>query len=197
MRSIVLVFIVALTAACTSVNIQKMDPSMQVSHVCIEDNPEVIVADFIPVVRKGFYRHGITTEVYKVQKPRHCEYHCTYTALKTWDVGTYMHHAELQLYRGVKPVAYAEYHLKGKGGFALNKWASVDSKMNPVIDRLLSGYTPEMVDTYRKSIPDDSDSTETTMSSKSEKLKELKKWANEGLITEQEYNTEKQNVLSQ
>jgi len=174
-----------------------MDLAHQVSHVCIEHNSKVIVADFIPVVRKGFERHGITTEVYEGDKPRYCEFHCTYTALKAWDLGTYMHHAELQIYQGVKPIAYAQYHLNGKGGFALNKWASVDSKMNPVINRLLSGYSPEKVDSFRKPIQGELSLQETGTLSKSDKLRELKQWVDEGLITKQEYNTEKQKVLNQ
>ena len=187
----------ALVTACTNVTVREVDSSLQVSHVCIKDNPAVIVAEFIPVVRQGFQRHGITTEVYEEQKPRHCEYHLTYTALKTWDVGMYMHHAELQLYRGVEPIGYAEYHLDGKGGLDLSKWASVDSKMDPVIDELLAGFTPGMVDAYRKPIPDSFDTPETEENSKYKNLRELKDWFNEGLITEEEYNSEKEKILSQ
>ena len=67
------------------------------------------------MVRKGFERHGITTEVYEGDKPMHCEYHMTYTALMNWDIGTYMHHAELQLYRGLEQIAYAEYTPQWQG----------------------------------------------------------------------------------
>jgi hypothetical protein len=85
--------------------------------------------------------------------PNNCEYNLTYTALKNWDMATYMHHAELWLYQDNENIAYTEYHLNGKGGLALNKWASVDSKMDPVINKLLSGYSPEMVNAYRKALP--------------------------------------------
>jgi hypothetical protein len=39
-----------------------------------------------------------------------------------WDIAMYMHHAELHLYRGWTQIGYAEYHLKGEGGFSLMKW---------------------------------------------------------------------------
>ena len=81
---------------------KKLEPSAKVSHVCIEENPKVIVHDFLPVVQKGFKRHGITTEVYEKTMPNYCQYNLTYTALKTWDLAMYMHHAELWLYRGKK-----------------------------------------------------------------------------------------------
>ena len=88
----------------------------------------------------GFNDHGITTEMYKGARPRHCEYHLTYTALRSWDFSTYLFHAELRLYKGSTRIGYAEYHLIGKGGFSLNKWASVKSKMTPIIDELLAQY---------------------------------------------------------
>ena len=197
MRNIILLLVVTFMTGCTSIKVQEMAPSLKVSHVCIQNNPKVIVAEFVPVVRRGFERHGITTEIYEEQKPRYCEYHLIYTALKTWDIGMYMHHAELQLYRDVKPIAYAEYHLIGEGGLALNKWASVESKMDPVIDRLLAGYTPEGVDAYRKPIPSSLNSPQINDDKKSKKLRTLKEWFGNGLITEQEYQSEKQKVLSQ
>ena len=37
-------------------------------------------------------------------------------------------------------IAYGEFHLKGGGGLALNKWRGTRSTMNPVIDELLAAY---------------------------------------------------------
>lgn len=163
------------------------------SCVCIEENPKVIVRDFLSVVKKGFNRHGITTEVYENSKPDYCAYHLTYTALKQWDFSTYLTYAELWLYRGKSNIAFAEYHLNGGGGFALNKWASVESKMEPVINELLSGFTPEHVNSYRKAIPKN---TKEPSDDKESQLKTPKKWLDEGLITDEEYMSEKQKVLS-
>lgn len=197
MYKIMLLILTMFMAACTNVQVKEIDPSLQISHVCIQNNPKVLVAEFIPVVRNGFERHGITTEVYNKVKPHHCEYYLTYTALKDLNFAKHLHHAELQVYRGVNRIAYAEYRLTGKGGFSQNKWGSVESKMDPVIDQLLANYTPEKVDANRKTIPDSFDSTDKEQGEKSKKLRELKGWFNEGLITEQEYKNEKQKVLSQ
>lgn len=190
--SITLIFL----ASCTSINVQKLDPTTKVSHVCIEENPKVIVRDFLSVVQKGFDRHGITTEIYKQNMPYYCEYNLTYTALKTWDMAVYMHHAELTLYKGKESIAYAEYHLNGKGGLALNKWGSVNSKMDPVINQLLSGYSPEKVNAYRKTLPTNKIKNIKPLESMEDKLRKLKKWLNEGLISQEEYEIEKQKVLA-
>jgi len=70
----------------------------------------------------------------------HCEFFVTYTALQTWDFATYMTHAEVRLNGMWQQIAYGEFHLKGGGGLALNKWRSTRSKMDPVIDELLAAY---------------------------------------------------------
>lgn len=127
-------------SSCTAVNVSQLDASYQLRHVCIEENPKVIVGEFLGVVEDGFQDHSITTEIFSGEKPSHCTNHLTYTALQSWDFSPYLSHAELRLFEGNKRIAYAEYHLRGKGGLSLTKWASVRSKMTPVIDRLLAQY---------------------------------------------------------
>jgi len=189
-------------AGCTSVQVANLEASHKVYHVCIEDNPKVIVSDFIPVVQDGFARHGITTEIVTAPAPERCEYRLTYVAHRTWDVANYMHHAELRLFKGNQRIAYAEYHLNGKGGFALNKWASVDSKMDPVIDQLLSDYDPETVQAFREAIPPQtteekvvSEDVAPATQDTTERLRQLKHWFEEGLITQEEYDSARAKLL--
>ncbi len=134
--------IVAVTAAlticsCTSVNVQPMNSSLQPDRICIEENPKVIVDDFLSVVRNRIEYHGIDTVVFENVIPEECNYTMTYTAFKTWDISTYLHHAELRLEHHGRRVGYAEYHLNGKGGLSLMKWQSTKTKMDPVVDQLL------------------------------------------------------------
>lgn len=200
-RLLLLALIASFIASCTSIKVQELDPEHEISHVCIQKNPKVIVGDFLPVVQRGFMKHGITTEVFDDEMPFYCDYYLTYTALKTWDIGMYMHHAELSLFKNHKMLGYAEYHLNGKGGLALNKWASVESKMMPVIDKLLVGYTPEKVKLFKSkqkhvksnevnNQPPGNNTTE-------EELKKLRKWFEEGLISKEEYKAEKEKLLNQ
>ncbi|MBB5321645.1 Sbal_3080 family lipoprotein [Marinobacter oulmenensis] len=191
MKQVFLVLLLASVSACTSVKVSSLNPQeYKVHHICIEENPKVIVEEFPGIIEQGLHRHGITSEVYEGERPQHCEYYLTYTAFKTWDIGMYLHHAELHLFEDRKKVAYAEYHLNGKGGLALNKWASVESKMNPVIDELLAGYSPEIVDAYRKPVSDSGSSDDIT-----EELEKLKMWHSRGLITDEEYSTKKKELL--
>lgn len=127
-------------SSCTSVRVNEVDPTYKISHVCIEKNPKVIVENFVTVIQDGFSDHSITTEVYEGERPKDCMYHLTYTALRSWDFVPYLSHAELRLFKGHEKIGDAEFHLKGKGGFAVTKWASVETKMRPVIDQLLQNH---------------------------------------------------------
>lgn len=134
------VLAVLLGAGCTSIQVTPV-PRLEVPpQVCIEENPKVIVADFLPVVRDGFSRHGILTEVVAAPAPERCEYVLTYTALQSWDFATYLSVAQLTLTRRGQTVATADYHLIGKGGFSLMKWQGTKTKMDPVLDQLLQNY---------------------------------------------------------
>ena len=108
---------------CTSVTVRPVDRSVQLKHVCIRENPKVWVKDFLPVLRDGFERHGISSEVFSEEPASHCEFIVTYTALQSWDFANYLAHAELRLERQGKQVAFAEYHLKGGGGLSPNEVA--------------------------------------------------------------------------
>ncbi|WGL16971.1 Sbal_3080 family lipoprotein [Microbulbifer bruguierae] len=140
MKKIALLTAVTFFAGCTAIDVKQVDSSHQIDHVCFENNPKVIVADFVSTVEDVFHDHHITTEVYSGRKPEHCNFKLTYTALRSWDFSPYLSHAELRLFKGRERIGYAEYHLNGGGGFALNKWASVESKMTPVVNQLLAQY---------------------------------------------------------
>lgn len=91
------------------------------------------------VIRDGLERNGISSQNYTGNLPSECEYHLSVMCERNWDVAMYMHHAELRLYRAQTQIGYAEYHLAGKGGLALTKFGSTKSKMDPIIDELLTG----------------------------------------------------------
>jgi len=137
MKNIILLVIIASSAtACTSIKVQPISSDNYPDKICIEENPKVIVGDFLDIIRSRIESHGIDTEVYTNEIPDDCEYILTYTALKGWDFATYMHHAELHIDHNGEEVGYAVYHLKGKGGFSLMKWQGTKTKMDPVVDKL-------------------------------------------------------------
>jgi hypothetical protein len=127
-------------AACTAVRVQPVDRAVGMRHVFIHDNPRVTVANFVSVLRDRFEQHGVSTEVYSGPVPGRCEFILTCTARRSWDLATYLSHAELRIERPRgQTVASAEYHLRGKGGLSLMKWQSTRTEMEPVIDQLLDG----------------------------------------------------------
>jgi len=130
-----------LLSGCTSVQVSPVSAEHSVQRVAIQNNPEVSVPHFLSVVRNRFEDHGITTVMFQEQIPTNCQAILTYTARRSWDFWPYLSHAELTLRSPEgERIGYAEYHLNGKGGLDLTKWKSVKSKMNPVVDQLLSEY---------------------------------------------------------
>jgi len=136
--------LVLFATACTNIRVRPIDRTAhQITHLCIRENPKVIVPNFLNIVKDQFAQHQITTEVFSADKPPGtCVYTLDYTANMTWDMSTYMYHAELQLRKGDELISAGNYDLRNGGGLSLAKWASTESKMKPVIDQMLNGVTP-------------------------------------------------------
>ena len=124
---------------CTSVKVQRVEASKYpIKLVYIKQNQKVEVEDFVSVIEVAFQRHGIETKVISGEPPSDSDYVLTYSITRSWDLAPYLKHANLYLKRGTKLVGDGSYH--HRGGFGLNKWASTESKMTPVVDELLAGF---------------------------------------------------------
>lgn len=134
-----LVLLSVALSACTAVNVRPVPKTVKIDRLCIRDNPKVIVEDFVSVMRDGFARHGIPSEVIPEYAKANRKFVVTYTALRSWDFVPYLSHAEIRIEKDGFPVAAAEYHLRGKGGYSMLKWQGTRTKMDPVIDQLLGG----------------------------------------------------------
>lgn len=208
-REIVMVVLIISLIGCTSVDVKKIDSNEHpMKLVCIQENPKVWVRDFLAVVENGFIRHGIETEIFKDNPPPHCKYILTYIAGRSWDFAPFLNYAELHLKYGNKTIASATY--KHSGGFALNKWASTESKMTPVIDQLLSDFHNGV----RKDINNNASTTTTTnqienskenieqtshgrqQSSPTERLQELNRLKESGMISDEEYQEKRKTILN-
>ena len=135
-KKIAIASIAVLISACTTVQVSPIDAALDFQHVCIKNNPAVLVSDFVSVLEDRFARHGVTTEIFSNKKPESCEYVLTYTALRSWDMAPYLSHAELRITQNNRRVAAGTFHLEGGGGLALTKYADTKTKMDPVIDKL-------------------------------------------------------------
>jgi len=126
------------SVGCTSVTVQPLKPG--VKEVLVRENPKVSMGGFLPYVRKSFESLGIATRVITEADAAGDAYVVTYTALRSWDLTTYLSSAEFWVHHRSDLVGHAEYHLRGKGGFALTKFQHVETKLDPVFDELLANY---------------------------------------------------------
>lgn len=122
---------------CTNVKVEPLDPQYQISRVCIEENPKVIVGDFVESLQNLLRKHRIESRLYAAPLPDSCEYRLKYTAIRSWDLKIYLSDASVSLYRNDTKIGYAQYHLTGEGGFDLSKWGTIEEKMGPVIEQML------------------------------------------------------------
>jgi hypothetical protein len=188
-------------AGCTAVQVNPVTAENRMNHICIQENPKVQVSDFVSVMQQGFQKHGITSQVVGPDVPADCTYISTYTARRSWDLAPYLSTAQIDIYRDGRPIASAMYHLRGKGGFALTKFANTETKILPVIDQLLGqAKHPEQVSTTRippaTAIAEGAPVDKTAQSGLSEKLAALKQALENGLITQQEYEAKRASLIS-
>jgi len=98
----------------------------------------VTIDGFNQSIVRSFARYNINARIYpENSKPALCETIMNYTALRTWDVVTYMSYAKFTLLKDGRIASEAEFRLRGKGGLALNKWRSTDTKIDELVDQLV------------------------------------------------------------
>ena len=139
--SVTLALLFLICGCYTSVKVQRVEASKYpIKLIYIKQNPqaEAVVEDFVRVIEVAFQRHGIETKIVTGEPPSDAEYVLTYATQCSWDFTPYLKHADLYLKHGTKLVGDASYH--HRGGFGLNKWASTETKMTPVVDELLAGF---------------------------------------------------------
>jgi hypothetical protein len=199
-----------LSSGCTTKKIIPVETGLELKHVCIENGKETCFdGEMMGVIRDGFKRHGITTQIYNGDLQPECEFHLSYMCNRTWDMAQYMHHAELRLYNVQSEIGYAEYHLIGEGGLSLMKWEGTKTKMDPVIDELLISYpinsenlsihsTPkELKKTTQNNHSETSEESSSENASIHKKLEDLKTIYEKKLITKEEYDKKKQELLDE
>lgn len=127
-------------SGCTSIQVNNNDgfQPQSVKQICIINNPKVTIDGFNQSIVRSFARYDINARVYpENSKPALCETVMNYTALRTWDVVTYMSYAKFTLLKDGRIASEAEFRLRGKGGLALNKWRSTDTKIDELVDQLV------------------------------------------------------------
>ncbi|WP_455757769.1 Sbal_3080 family lipoprotein [Sulfurimonas sp.] len=202
-------------------SVEQINAEHKLEHICIEDNLRFQVNGFIKGVSEIFNEYGITTETYKADnKPESCNTIMTLASNYSANVKAYMNDAELKLYENKEQIGYAQYISDADGMIDYNKFDTVKNKISPVVEDLLDQYekreiTPKEevknteIETVEKmedtSIEHESDDTVNTMVSQEqetmvtntleEKLTQIKKFHKNGLITQEEYDNKRQQLL--
>ena len=134
--------ILALTLnACTSIQVKNNDgfQPQSVKQICVIHNSKVTIDGFEQSIIRSFTRYDIHARIYpENSRPVMCETTMNYTALRSWDFVTYLTYAKFTLMKQGRIVSEAEFRLKGKGGLALNKWRSTDTKVDELVDQLVN-----------------------------------------------------------
>ena len=206
--AIVFMIVMLIFSGCGSKSVKPLNPKYNVSHVCIQNNPKVKVTEFLPIVENVFNDWGISTEVYDGSNlPDYCMVKMKYTATKSWDVTPYLSYARVVLYKDKKTIGKAEYKLVGGSmSLDLSKWASVESKMRPVLEELLSKYTKKTMVPFssqeKNGYFNNSNKVTNPLNNISknnhpinDRLKMIKKLYKDGLITNEEYNKKRKEIL--
>ena len=194
------IIVAALTAAlvgCTSVDVRPVSSKEQISQVVIRKNPKVAVADFLDVLISGFQRHGIATRVISDDAELKDEYVVNYVAYRNWDMAPYLTNATISIDRNGRRLAEGQYHLKGGGGLSLMKWQGTKTKMDPVIDQMLSGLVPrdDVVVEKTGNISADVRTKEDKAPDLYTELTKLDELRKKGVITEEEFAAQKKRLF--
>lgn len=139
-KILVVSLIVFAMTGCTSISIKNQNgfKSKDLQQVCVIDNPQVTVPKFNESIVKAFEKHNVQARIYPSNsKPQLCQSIMRYTALRSWDVVTYVSYVKFTLEKDGRILSEAEFRLKGKGGMALNKWRSTDTKVEELVDQLM------------------------------------------------------------
>jgi hypothetical protein len=135
-----LLLIAILAAGCTTMDVRPIPASAKLDKVCIKFNDDVNVDDFVSVMQEDFADHGVTSVVFKSQKPAGCEFTLDYTVDRWWDLAPYMVDARMIVNKEDAFIGSGHYHLNGHGGLSVVKWEGTHSKIDPVMDAMLKDY---------------------------------------------------------
>ncbi|MGE0188810.1 MAG: Sbal_3080 family lipoprotein [Steroidobacteraceae bacterium] len=128
-------------SGCTVINVKPVEKNTNdVNAICIEENKAVKKDGFLPMIEERLTAHQISSQRYIGTIPQPCVYTLHYVAHWNWDLAVYLTDADIAIRKGGDTIGQATYHLKNKGGLALSKFASAESKMVPLLDQLLEQF---------------------------------------------------------
>jgi hypothetical protein len=183
---------VAVSLAGCSIT-QTVDPLQpaRVSQVCVLDNKDILMDEFQPEIQKQIEAKHIPTMVYAGARPPQCSHYLEYTANWQWDMAMYLTYAEFRVYDS-KGLAGSAFYDARRGGGRLDKFGHTADKIRPLIDQLFGSVSvgPTLV-------PPQNDSVATSGKDVRARLQELQTLHDQGLISDDEFATKRQQILGE
>ena len=164
--------------------------------VCIQSNPQVFMSEFKTELKRQIESAGVrVTKVYEGERPGSCGTRVEYTANWRWDLAMYLSYVNLRVFQGSdRLLGEATYDARFGGGRP-DKFGTTADKLRPLVGQLFaraalreplgSPMTPTSV---KSEEPASADRV-------AEKLRALDKLLKEGLITQQEFDRKKEELL--
>jgi hypothetical protein len=169
-----------------------------IQEVCIQANPQVFMSEFKNELQRQIESLGIrVTRVYEGERPPSCTTRVEYTANWKWDLAMYLTYANLRVYQGSdRLIGEATYDAK-MAGLNLGKFGTTAEKLRPLVNQLFAkAAAPRESLQAPTTTPTSVKSEEPTGADRiSERLRTLDKLLKEGLITQQEYDRKKEELL--
>jgi hypothetical protein len=190
----------ALAGCSSGPPIEPVPAGEKINHICIQKNPRVMVDDFTIVMQEGFMKRGISSTLFDGDAPSACIYTATYTALRSWDIKMYLAEARIDIYRMGQPIASAPWRLTGRSRRYPYRMADTRTKIGPVIEALLAQVSAPDPEAQKIAIASMNASSSSSSSSRSEltrKLSELKDAFDAQLISREEYDAKRKELIDQ
>jgi len=182
-------------SGCTSrsLKIEPLDTKIhQIDVICIEENKKVFDKTFLPAIISAFKHHHIKSKVYS-EVPISCFYKLKYTAKSNWDMAMYLQSASIELYNQENTVI-ASVLYRSPDALNLSKFKSTESKVYPVIDKLLLGHispSKEQIKARKKNRKYNKE--EKSFENKMDRIKKLH---GKGILTDEEYSKKRQSLIN-
>lgn len=111
------------------------------ANICIEKNEKVAEPDILNVIQNVFVKSGYQVNVFP-KAPESCDYRLTYIAYRSWDIFTFLSHANIYLFNKHELIGSVEYKLPAEvflgGGINPEKWNSTEQKIAPLLEKMLN-----------------------------------------------------------
>ena len=192
-----LIAMMLLISGCSiSQHVEQADISND-AEVCIIENDKVregFLPELEKVLRDKGIRYVVTDSMYANQN---CEWTVTYVARWSWDLTIYMSYAEIKVYKNGVLDGEAVYD-STRGGMNLGKFIDSEPKIREMVDQLMQrkSANPPIQATQVELNKAQAKKEESDKPLYIDELKALATLRDDGIITEQEFQKQKTEVLA-